>query len=166
MIRHRYLLPTLIALSCLLGLLPTSIRIIKYGTARPFILHLVVGLVIGIILSLWCARWIKDSESEGVVYLGFGVVSSIVVYIGAVIAAGWLIQTHMSWLCPILAASEPNQCALAFSVFRATVELAALGGLYRWGVIYERQIRRPLIYRMALIEKDREIARRRKIQKK
>ena len=170
MIRHRYLLPALIILSCLFGLFPTIMGIVEYGTARPFILHIVLGLVMGIIFSLWCARWIRDSESEGIVSLGLATEFSIVVYIGAVIigtviAAGRLASSHMSWFCVILAASEPHQCAIGFSVFRSSLELAVLGGLYRSGILYERQPRRPLIYRVALTKKNPEIARRPKRQK-
>jgi hypothetical protein len=154
MIKHRYYLPTVIALSLPFGLIPTVASIVEYGAVVPFIPAVALGLLIGVILFTLCARWMKRSQSDGVVYLGWGTEVVIVLYIISVITVAWLTYTHMSWICPLLlVATEPIQCGIAFSVFRSTLELALLGGLYVWGLVYEKQIGRLLMYRMAFIEK-------------
>jgi len=163
MIKHRYFLPALMGLSSLFGLIPTSVSIVEYGAARPFIPAVGLGVLLGLAVFILCARWIKNSQAEGVVYLGWWTEIVIAGYYGCIIAVGWLTYTSMSWMhwsCVLLSASESSQCAIAFSVFRSTLELGLLGGLYVWGLVYEKQIGRPLMYRMAFIEKHPEVRRR------
>lgn len=166
MIKHRYYLPSLIILSSLLGLIPTAVNIVEYGASRSFMPAIGQGLLIGIILFIVCARWIRKSQSDGVVYLGWGSELIILFYVASAVAISWLVYTGVSWICFFLVASEPNQCAIAFSAFRSSTELAFLGGIYFWGLGYERKTGRSLRYRMAFIESHPGMARARKLRKK
>ena len=147
MVKHRYYLPGLIILSSLLGLFPTVVDIGKYGPVRLFIPTVGEGLLIGTALFILCASCIKKSQSDGVIYLGWAVTFAVLFYVATIISGGWLVYTRMSWICPFLMTSDPNQCAIAFSVFRSTVELSFLVEIYIWGLIYEKQIGRSLVYR-------------------
>lgn len=157
MVKHRYYLPALIVLISLLDLIPTVIN--KFGVhgivqPTPMIVQgPIQGLPIGITLFILCARWIKKSQSDGVVYLGWGSEFIVILYFIIRGVASWFADMRMSWICSLLVASEPIQCAIAFSAFWLALELGFLGGVYIWGLIYERKIGRLLMYRMTFLEK-------------
>lgn len=165
MIKHCYYLPSLIILSSLFGLIPTVANIVEYGTSRPFMPPIGQGFLVGVILFIVCTRWIRKSQSDGVVYLGWGSELIILFYVASTVAIAWLLYTRVSWICFLLVASEPNQCAIAFSAFRSSTELAFLVGIYVWGLGYERRTRSSLRYRMAFIESGPGIARGKKMRK-
>ena len=166
MIKHRYYLPSLIILSSLFGLIPTVVNIVEYGTSRPFVPAIGQGLLVGVILFIVCARWIRKFQSDGVVYLGWGSELIILFYVASTVAIGWLGYTRESWSCFLVVASGPTECAIAFSTLRSSTELAFLGGIYLWGLGYERKTGRSLIYRMAFIENGPLAARARKVREK
>ena len=157
MVPHRTLLAALLAfclfLSFILSAAPPSNLTYLASVTPPFAL---LGLLAGGVLSFLCATWIRSHHLEGVVSARKGWFILIIVgYFGIDLAVRLYNHFKMPYnLCVLLGATSEIQCAVGHWILTISTDVAFVGSLLLWGILYEMQIGHRLIYRFPQSEKE------------